>query len=188
MNIDIDSGLLDTARHVCSPNFNDRPKDADLELIVLHNISLPPGAFSGPYIDDLFCNQLDPGAHPYFKTISHLKVSAHLLLRRSGEIVQYVPFHKRAWHAGVSSYQGRSNCNDYSIGIELEGTDTIPYEAAQYRSLAAVVETLLHTYPSLSRQHITRHSDIAPGRKTDPGPAFDWGRFMALLKNVEKLS
>ena len=181
MKINIQTGLLDEARQVCSPHFNERPEGVEPELIVLHNISLPPGEFSGSYIDDLFCHCLDPEIHPYFKTIYQLEVSAHVLIRRSGEIVQYVPFHQRAWHAGVSSYQGRAGCNDFSIGIELEGTDCDPYEAIQYQNLVLLVQALLCAYTSLSRAHITGHSDIAPGRKTDPGPAFDWQLFFRQL-------
>ncbi|MGZ8152856.1 MAG: 1,6-anhydro-N-acetylmuramyl-L-alanine amidase AmpD [Methylovulum sp.] len=164
-----------------SPNFDDRADPLDMSLLVIHCISLPPGQFGNPYIDQLFCNRLDPDAHPYFQTIYQLTVSAHLLIKRTGEIVQYVPFDKRAWHAGKSSYEGRERCNDFSIGIELEGTEFEAYTGAQYDSLAEVTRVLLETYPGLSRQRITGHSDIAPGRKTDPGPSFDWRRFAVLL-------
>ncbi len=146
----------------------------------MHNISLPPGQFGGPWIDALFTGTLDPDADPFFAEIVHLRVSAHCLIRRDGEIVQYVPFDKRAWHAGVSCYEGRERCNDFSIGIELEGTDTLPYTDAQYQQLAAVTHTLIAHYPAMA-DHMTGHSDIAPGRKTDPGPAFDWATFRALL-------
>lgn len=172
---------LDCALHVPSPNFDARPDASDISLLVLHCISLPPGEFGQPYIDQLFCNRLDPCAHPYFAGIYQLKVSAHLLIRRDGQITQYVAFDKRAWHAGVSEYQGRSRCNDFSIGIELEGTDSSAYEDKQYEVLKGVIETLLRHYPDLSRQRLAGHSDIAPGRKTDPGAGFDWPRLRRLL-------
>jgi AmpD protein len=149
------------------------------ELIVVHGITLPPGEFGGPWIDDLFMGRLDPSRHPYFASIVHLRVSAHLLIRRDGSVTQYVPFHLRAWHAGASSFAGRERCNDYSIGIELEGSDDIPYEPAQYATLAEVVVALQQAYPTLSA--LAGHSDIAPGRKTDPGPSFDWARLEQAL-------
>ena len=181
--IDTHSGLLRGARQVPSPNFDARPGGILPELIVVHGISLPPEQFGGPWIDRLFTNSLPPDEHPYFATIVDLKVSSHLLIRRDGEPVQYVPFHERAWHAGASSYQGRERCNDFSIGIELEGADEIAYEPAQYRMLSAVILALCEAYPSLSLTRIAGHSDIAPGRKTDPGPAFDWQRLLyALLR------
>ncbi|MRS15206.1 1,6-anhydro-N-acetylmuramyl-L-alanine amidase AmpD [Enterobacteriaceae bacterium RIT691] len=173
-------GWLEDARRVPSPHHDCRPDDDAPTLLVVHNISLPPGEFGGPWIDALFTGTLDPEAHPFFAEIAHLRVSAHCLIRRDGEIVQYVPFDKRAWHAGVSSYQGRERCNDFSIGIELEGTDTLPYTDEQYQQLAAVTRLLSSVYPALA-SHITGHSDIAPVRKTDPGPAFDWPRFRALV-------
>lgn len=172
---------LQQARQVVSPNFNERPAGEVPTLLVIHNISLPPGQFGGPYIEQLFENRLDPAEHPYFATIHQLKVSSHLLIRRDGEVVQFVPFDKRAWHAGQSRYLARENCNDFSIGIELEGTDDMPFEAVQYEVLVDVIQTLLQAYPSLSARHITGHSDIAPGRKTDPGPAFDWARLRQRL-------
>ena len=174
MIVDPQTGLLDQARQVNSPNFDDRPADTPVELLVVHNISLPPGQFGGPWIDDLFTNQLDPHAHPYFKDIHNLQVSAHALIRRTGEIVQYVPFHKRAWHAGQSNYCGRERCNDFSIGIELEGCDTQAFEERQYEQLAILIKALILAYPDLSMEHIVGHCDIAPKRKTDPGPHFDW--------------
>ncbi len=152
------------------------------DLIVVHGISLPPEEYGGPWIDDLFSNQLDPAGHPYFAEIAGRKVSSHYLIRRTGELVQYVSCNDRAWHAGVSVYEGRSNCNDFSIGIELEGTDATAYEPVQYRVLADLILTLCDAYPSLSIERLTGHSDIAPGRKTDPGIAFDWPRLRALLK------
>ncbi len=165
-----------------SPNFDARPGGILPELIVVHGISLPPDEFGGPWIDRLFTNTLPPAEHPYFEKIKDLKVSTHVLIRRDGEPVQYVPFQERAWHAGASSYQGRERCNDFSVGIELEGADEIPYEPAQYRVLSAVILALCEAYPSLSLTRIAGHSDIAPGRKTDPGPAFDWQRLYALLR------
>lgn len=180
--IDTHSGLLRGARQVPSPNFDARPGGILPELIVVHGISLPPAQFGGPWIDRLFTNSLPPDEHPYFATMWTLRVSSHLLIRRDGEPVQYVPFHERAWHAGASSYQGRERCNDFSIGIELEGADEIAYEPAQYRMLSAVIIALCDAYPSLSLTRIAGHSDIAPGRKTDPGPAFDWQRLYALLR------
>lgn len=176
----LQDGWIAGVRHVPSPHVNQRPDDEAPSLLVVHNISLPPGEFGGPWIDALFTGQLDPGIHPYFADICHLQVSAHCLIRRDGEIVQYVPFHLRAWHAGVSRYQGREACNDFSVGIELEGTDTLPYTDAQYQALQAVTALLIEHYPAMA-QHITGHSDIAPERKTDPGPSFDWARFRADL-------
>lgn len=164
-----------------SPNYDERSNPDDISLIVVHCISLPPGEFGNDCVTQLFCNQLDATAHPYFEGICQLIVSAHLLIKRDGAIIQYVPFDKRAWHAGVSCYQGREKCNDFSIGIELEGLDTLPYTEAQYRVLAQVTQALLKHYPTLSKQAITGHSDIAPGRKTDPGPLFDWRKLYALL-------
>ncbi len=149
------------------------------DLIVIHGISLPPGEFGGPWIDRLFTGHLPPDAHPFFRDIASARVSAHVLVRRDGEIVQYVPFTRRAWHAGQSEYCGRQGCNDFSIGIELEGTDEVPYEARQYDALSALIKALLAAYPALSRDRIVGHSDIAPGRKTDPGRFFDWAELRA---------
>jgi AmpD protein len=150
----------------------------------VHGISLPPGEFGGPWIDALFTNDLDPDAHPYFREIAGLRVSAHLLIRRDGELVQYVPLTRRAWHAGPSNHAGREACNDYSIGIELEGADDVPYASVQYAVLARVVQALRDWAPTLRAAPIVAHSDVAPGRKTDPGPAFDWGRFARSLEEV----
>lgn len=172
---------LTEIKHIPSPNSNARPDENDISLIVIHCISLPPQQFGGDYINQLFCNQLNPEDHPYFQDIFQLKVSAHLLIKRSGEIVQYVAFNQRAWHAGISNYQGRENCNDFAIGIELEGTETIPYTSEQYQQLASVIKLLLQHYPLLSKQHITGHSDIAPQRKTDPGDSFQWSKLRQLL-------
>ena len=182
LKIDTATGLLAGARQVLSPHCDARPAGALPELLVVHGISLPPGEFGGPWIDRLFTGTLPPDAHPYFKEIEGLIASAHALIRRDGQIVQYVPFGQRAWHAGKSDYQGRAACNDFSIGIELEGADGTPYNDAQYDALTALTAALLATYDSLSAEHIVAHSDIAPGRKEDPWPTFDWPRFRALLK------
>jgi AmpD protein len=174
----IEQHRLTTAKQIPSPNYDDRPNPVDISLLVIHCISLPPGEFDNPYINQLFCNVLDPDAHPYFKEIYQLTVSAHLLIKRDGSCVQFVPFNKRAWHAGKSNYEGKERCNDFSIGIELEGTESIPYTEAQYIQLAEVIDSLLKAYPNLSKQQITGHSDIAPGRKNDPGASFDWQRII----------
>jgi len=175
------TGLLVGVRQVVSPHQDDRPAGMAADLIVLHGISLPPGDFGGPWIDRLFTGSLPPDAHPYFALIAGARVSAHVLIRRDGTPVQYVPFGARAWHAGVSEYEGRSACNDFSIGIELEGTDDVPYEAAQYAAAAGVIRALLRAFPGLSASRIVGHSDVAPGRKTDPGASFDWARMRAAL-------
>ena len=172
---------LDAACRIDSPNCDDRPEAEDISLIVVHCISLPPEQFEGDYIDDLFCNRLDPAAHPYFQEIYQLKVSAHVLIRRDGSVRQYVPFNRRAWHAGASEYLGRPRCNDFSVGIELEGAVAMVYTDSQYHRLAEIIKLLLANYPALSKEAIIGHSDIAPGRKTDPGPTFDWQRLRALL-------
>lgn len=181
MRVDTRTGLLDDAVQVPSPNYDARPAGMDIELLVIHGISLPPGEFGGPYIDALFTNTLDARIHPYFQTIHAARVSAHALIRRDGTVIQYVPFHLRAWHAGESCFGARTRCNDFSIGIELEGCDDVPYEAAQYMALADVARALLAAYPGLNPARVVGHCDIAPGRKTDPGPSFDWPRLRALL-------
>ena len=181
LRIEPATGLLAGVRQVLSPHFDARPNGVTPELVVVHGISLPAGEFGGPWIDHLFAGDLRADAHPSFRDTAALRVSAHALIRRDGSITQYVPFGMRAWHAGQSQYQGRSGCNDFSIGIELEGTDETPYMDAQYDSLAALVKALLATYPTLSGERIAGHSDIAPGRKTDPGPAFDWQRWRKML-------
>lgn len=181
MKIDVATGLLDVARQCPSPNHDERPEGCVPELIVLHNITLPPYEFGGKWIDDLFTNQLDSEAHPFFARICHLRVASHLLIRRDGEIVQYVPFHKRAFHAGVSNYRGRERCNDFSIGIEMEGTDFVPFTETQYLQLEALLPELVSVYPTLNLHDITGHEHIAPGRKTDPGPFFDWVRLGTAL-------
>ncbi|HQR23304.1 MAG TPA: 1,6-anhydro-N-acetylmuramyl-L-alanine amidase AmpD [Steroidobacteraceae bacterium] len=174
LDVDAGTGWLSGARRVPSPNCDDRPEGVAVDLIVVHGISLPPGEFGGPWIDALFTNSLPPDAHPYFDQVAGLRVSAHALVRRDGEVVQYVPFQRRAWHAGASSWQGRERCNDYSVGIELEGTDASAYEPAQYEVLARLVALLCRAYKGLSTERVVGHSDVAPGRKSDPGIAFDW--------------
>jgi AmpD protein len=174
LRVDPDTGLLRGANFVVSPNCDARPPGVETDLIVVHGISMPPGDFGGPWIERLFTNTLPLDAHEYFAQIGPIKVSSHLVVYRSGEITQYVKFTDRAWHAGRSCYEGREACNDFSVGVELEGTDTLPYEPRQYRILAQIIAALCTAYPTLSRDRIVGHSDIAPGRKTDPGPAFDW--------------
>lgn len=178
---EIQNGWLNAAQRIDSPNCDARPAGADIDLLVIHGISLPPGEFGGDYISDLFCNCLDPGQHPYFAEISHLRVSAHLLIRRDGELLQYVPFSARAWHAGASSFEGRTACNDFAIGIELEGVDDLAYTSAQYQKLAAIARVLMRYYPGITPNRIVGHSSIAPERKTDPGPAFDWKKLQRML-------
>ena len=175
------SGWLDVAHHQPSPHFTPRSPEDEISLFVVHNISLPPGKFGGPYITDLFLGQLDPSADSYFEGIYQLQVSAHCLIRRDGEIVQYVSFNDKAWHAGVSCFEGREKCNDFSIGVELEGTDTTPYTKMQYQQLVSLVNKLQESYPLIRHNNIVGHCDIAPGRKTDPGEAFDWQHFRSLL-------
>ena len=173
---------LKNARQLASPNCNDRQSE-EISLLVIHNISLPPGKYGGPYIDDLFCNKLDCSKHDFFAELKDLKVSSHLLIRRDGEIVQYVPFNRQAWHSGLSNFEGRDKCNEFSIGIELEGTDKEAYTDAQYQVLISVTRKLLKDYPDLSRDRIVGHSDIAPKRKTDPGPSFDWQYYRDGIKD-----
>ena len=180
-DVDPESGRLIPARFVASPNCDARPDGAEPELLVVHGISLPPGEFGGNEIEALFTNSLDWDAHPYFDGIRGLEVSAHLLIRRDGEVIQFVPFTDRAWHAGESRFHGRTRCNDFSIGVELEGEDETPYEDAQYVSLIAVIGAVKKAYPRIANRNIAAHSDIAPGRKSDPGPAFDWLRLYDAL-------
>ncbi|MCV2444705.1 1,6-anhydro-N-acetylmuramyl-L-alanine amidase AmpD [Acinetobacter bereziniae] len=170
------NGQLIGARQVPSPNYNQRPENTEIQLIVIHNISLPPSQFGGGYIEQFFQNQLDWSIHPYFQTIQGMQVSTHLLILRTGEIIQFVNFNDRAWHAGRSSYLGKVECNDYSIGIELEGSDDLDFEEVQYQQLVDVVATLQLAYPKTDH-HLAGHSDIAPCRKTDPGTHFEWQRF-----------
>lgn len=171
---------IDTARQLSSPNCSERPTD-EISLLVIHNISLPPGEYGGPYIHELFCNQLDCSQHEFFTELEGLKVSSHLLIRRDGELVQFVPFNLMAWHAGVSDFQGRQACNEFSIGIELEGSDYENFTDEQYTCLIDVTELLLRSYPQINQDRIVGHSDIAPARKTDPGPYFRWARFLSAL-------
>ncbi|SMN12105.1 N-acetylmuramoyl-L-alanine amidase AmpD [uncultured Candidatus Thioglobus sp.] len=168
----IENHLLEFAEQIPSPNQNERP-EGEVSLLVIHNIVLPPGEFDNDYIVQFFTNQLDYNAHPYFQTLIGVEVSAHLLIKRNGSVVQFVPFDKRAWHAGRSSFKGRENCNDFSIGIELEGADDIDYTDEQYQMLNKTIKTLKSQY---SLTDIVGHSEIAPGRKTDPGAAFDWSK------------
>ncbi|MBD2859760.1 1,6-anhydro-N-acetylmuramyl-L-alanine amidase AmpD [Spongiibacter sp. KMU-158] len=176
-----EAGWLLNADHCPSPNFNARPNSRDISLLVIHNISLPAGKFGLPYIRQLFCNTLDCECDPSFADLKGLEVSAHLLIARDGSITQFVPFTERAWHAGVSQFCGRENCNDFSIGVELEGDDTTPYTEQQYRELQLVTQTLQCYYPGITKERIVGHCDIAPGRKTDPGPVFDWEYYKKAL-------
>jgi AmpD protein len=173
----IEDGWLLAARRVPSPNCDPRPPGASIDLLVIHSISLPPGDFGGPWVDRLFTNQLDPSLHPYFAEIADLEVSSHLFIRRGGELVQYVPFDLRAWHAGASCWEGKERCNDYSIGIELEGSEELAFEEVQYRRLLEVSQALMTQYPAITLSRVVGHCDIAPGRKSDPGPGFDWARY-----------
>jgi AmpD protein len=182
LRVETATGLLTGVRQVLSPYFNARPPETPPELIIVHGISLPPGEYGGPWIDRLFTGGLPWDEHPYFKQIEGLRASCHVLVARDGACTQYVPFGERAWHAGVSEYRTRTGCNDFSIGIELEGSDETPYADAQYAALTELIAVLLNAYPSLSPEHIVGHSDVAPGRKTDPGPAFDWVRLRALIR------
>ena len=179
------NGWLVRARLVPSPNFNARPTEVAPELIVIHGISLPPGEYGGPYIEALFTNQLNPANHAYFSEVAHLTVSAHFLIRRDGEIVQFVSTDDRAWHAGESCWERRSNCNDFSIGIEVEGCDEEHYAMTQYRALAHLIRAVRNQYPAIQHDAIVGHSDIAPTRKTDPGLAFDWLQLKQLLGAVK---
>ena len=177
----IDSGWMSGARRLPSPNASDRPAGCAADLLVVHNISLPPGEFGNGCVERLFCNLLDCSEHPWFDRLRGLEVSAHLLIARDGRCTQFVPFHRRAWHAGASAFEGRADCNDFSIGIELEGTDELPYSEAQYARLCRVTRALMREYPAITIGRIVGHSDIAPGRKTDPGPSFDWQTLRVLL-------
>jgi N-acetyl-anhydromuramoyl-L-alanine amidase len=178
-------GCLDGIRFILSPNCDERPAGCAISLLVIHNISLPPEEFGGDGVIELFTNRIDPGAHPYYQALRGLKVSAHFFIRRNGETIQFVSCEKRAWHAGESCWQGKSCCNDFSIGVELEGSDTTPFTDLQYLALAALTRTLQSRYPITS---IVGHSDIAPGRKTDPGPCFDWERYRAALPGADNRS
>jgi AmpD protein len=181
LQVDAETGLMREARQVASPNYDARPTGVEADLIVIHGISLPPGEFGGPWIERLFTNTLPAEIHPYFAEVASMRVSTHLAVRRDGALTQFVSFTDRAWHAGQSSYLGREACNDFSVGVELEGADTVPYDAAQYEALAEAVAALCAAYPRLSPDRLVGHSDIAPGRKTDPGPAFDWPHARRLI-------
>ena len=176
-----DAGLAEGARYVASPNCDERPPGSTVELVVIHAISLPPGEFGGPAIEALFGNRLDCASHPYYANLAGLRVSAHFLVRRDGELVQFVPCARRAWHAGASSWRGRDGCNDFSVGIELEGTDELRFEDPQYARLGELARALYARYPIAES---VGHSAIAPGRKTDPGPCFDWARYRASLEKA----
>ena len=176
-----EAGWLQTVEIVRSPNYDARPENVNIKLVVIHGISLPPGEFGGEYIRQFFCNQLVASLHPYFADICDMQVSAHCLIERDGNIVQFVSFLNRAWHAGVSSWRGEQACNNFSIGIELEGTDELDYSEQQYQGLRELVDSLRSYFPDIGDDGICGHSDIAPGRKTDPGPAFDWSRLNGLL-------
>lgn len=178
----VEHGQLIGARQVPSPNYNQRPQGTEIQLLVIHNISLPPSQFGGGYIEKFFQNQLDWNEHPYFQTIEGMQVSAHVLILRTGEVLQFVNFNERAWHAGRSSYLGKAECNDFSIGIELEGSDDQPFSELQYQALSQVTHALRQAYPKIA-SHIAGHSDIAPQRKTDPGPYFQWQKFRDLLRD-----
>ena len=184
MRLDPASGWCDGVRHCPSPNFNERPQ-GEVSLLVLHNISLPPGQFGTGKVQQFFQNRLPVDEHPYFAGIAQLTVSAHFLIGRDGGVIQFVSCNQRAWHAGVSRFGERENCNDFSIGIELEGTDELPFEDAQYQALTELTRALLCAYPDMSVERICGHSDIAPGRKTDPGPCFDWARLRDALRHEE---
>lgn len=184
LKIQLPEGILTSARYVMSPHCDVRPENTSIDMIVVHGISLPPGQFDNDSIEKFFQGDLDHSAHPYFETIQNIHVSSHLLIKRTGEILQFVPFIKRAWHAGKSFFQGREQCNDFSIGIELEGTDDLPYEKIQYEKLAKTIKLLQKSYPEIIRERIVGHSDIAPGRKTDPGLLFDWHYLDCLLDKI----
>lgn len=182
LQLNSNTGKIDGAEFIPSPNYNHRPDKTVIELLVIHGISLPPGQFGGSAVQQFFTNNLDTTQHPYYATLVNMHVSSHLFIRRNGQIIQFVPLHLRAWHAGESSFQGKNNCNDYSIGVELEGTDDIPYTDEQYQRLVEVIKLLQKSYPALTLDRIVGHSDIAPSRKTDPGPAFDWQHLHGLLR------
>ncbi|MCN4143660.1 MAG: 1,6-anhydro-N-acetylmuramyl-L-alanine amidase AmpD [Thiohalomonas sp.] len=184
---DLSDGWFTKAHKIPSPNYNKRPENTAIDAIIIHSISLPPGCYEGNDIHHFFSNKLDCDKAPFYDEIRDLSVSAHLLIRRDGELVQYVNLLERAWHAGPSCLGDQENCNDFSIGIELEGTHNSHFEAAQYKTLTSVVSSLLKCFPEISTERIVGHSDIAPGRKTDPGTGFDWGHWQAMLNNTLNL-
>ncbi len=179
LTLDKDTGIISQAEFIASPNFDARPEATEIDLLVVHGISLPPNEFGGPGIIQCFTNQLNPDEHPYYEEIKHLRVSSHVLIRRDGALIQFVSFNDRAWHAGKSSFEGRTACNNFSIGVELEGADDIAYQEAQYQTLIILTQVLMAAYPKITKQRIVGHSDISPGRKTDPGEHFNWQRFKA---------
>ncbi|MCZ6471638.1 MAG: 1,6-anhydro-N-acetylmuramyl-L-alanine amidase AmpD [Gammaproteobacteria bacterium] len=180
-----DTGWLQTVEVMQSPNCDARPDNSEIKLIVIHGISLPPAEFGGGYIQQFFCNRLDVGAHEYFSSICELLVSAHCLIERDGKMVQFVSFLDRAWHAGDSNWHGEQGCNDFSVGIELEGTDDLSYTDQQYLALNSLISSLLARYPGIDAESLCGHSDISPGRKTDPGPAFDWQKLSRFLQGID---
>lgn len=183
MTKNIENGKLKNARWLASPHFDTRPEAEDISLLVIHYISLPPEQFGGGYIDDFFLGRLNPEIHPYFAEIHEIRVSAHCLIERNGLVTQYVNFNDRAWHAGISSFDGREKCNDFSIGIELEGSNEQPFTEAQYQALALVTKDIMQTYPQITLDRIVGHNQIAPERKIDPGQYFDWGSYLERLTN-----
>ncbi len=185
MRFSLDKHVLSGARFVESPNQSERPPGITIDLLVIHNISLPPGEFGSQCVQDFFCNELDCSIHPFFSEIEDLKVSSHLFIDRRGSVTQFVPFDRKAWHAGESNFAGRENCNEFSIGIELEGTDNDEFTPDQYQSLVEVTRLLLQAYPQLTTDRIVGHSDIAPGRKTDPGPCFNWEFYQSALTDKQ---
>lgn len=184
MGYSITNKLLGGACQIESPNQSDRSRAGTIDLLIIHNISLPPGEYGNGCIDQFFCNQLDTNAHAFFANIADLEVSAHLLIDRNGKVTQYVPFDRKAWHAGESVYNGRPDCNDYSIGIELEGSDFEAFTDLQYRTLIGITNLLMDDYPCLNSNRVVGHSDVSPGRKTDPGPYFDWNRYKAAINLI----
>ncbi|HEY6529675.1 MAG TPA: 1,6-anhydro-N-acetylmuramyl-L-alanine amidase AmpD [Cellvibrionaceae bacterium] len=181
MVFQVEAGIIQPARWVPSPNYSARSDACDISLLIVHNISLPPGEYGGGYVGAFFQNQLDESDHPYFASIAHLQVSAHCFIDRAGAVTQFVNLHQRAWHAGASFFAGRENCNDFSIGIELEGTDDEAYSQRQYETLAQLAACIMAVYPAITPERIVGHSDVAPGRKTDPGDSFDWDYFCSIL-------
>jgi AmpD protein len=187
IKIDLEKSIVTNAKYICSPNYDLRPEGTEIDLLVIHGISLPPGKFSAAskqYITDLFTNQLDPNKHPYFKDVFQLKVSCHCFITRNGGIIQYVPFKYRAWHAGKSYFNDRTNCNDFSIGIELEGTDDLPYTNKQYKVLTNLIYAICNIYPKITLNNIVGHCHIAPDRKTDPGDHFNWEKLHKMLHSL----
>lgn len=184
----INNGWLAGVDRRPSPHFNERPEESEVDLLIIHGISLPPGQFGGPWIEDFFLGCLDTKAHPAFAQLKHLRVASHLLIKRNGGVIQFVSFERRAWHAGQSQFEGRTDCNDFAIGIELEGADDVPYENAQYDILTGTIQVLMQHYPAINSRRIVGHCDVSPGRKTDPGPAFDWDRLHRLLENCPDCS